>query len=516
MDILSYLMGYKAGESAGGGSGGGASETVILPETEYNGFAQSEFGYMVQVAPPPFSLVVGETYLVKWDDTEFTCKAQDVSGTFGEGSAAIGNLAAFGIGTGNSEPFVIGSNATYVGFFAMTDSSTSHKVSIYQQGEASGGSSADVRYVTFMSDDGTAEFGKLPVATGYDCPNPKFAVTKESTAQYHYDLAGWATTPNGAMDANALKEVNEDRTVYANFAAILRSYTMTYLDTDGSVLKTETLPYGSMPNYEPEKDGFGFEGWNPAIDTVTGDATYTAVWAEKLTFANASWADIAEIVNAGEAQKYFKVGDTKEISNTNRGNITVAIAGFDHDDLENGSGKASMSIIAMSCFDYSKEWCSNASNYYPMYDRATFPQTYLNNDVWYFLPVALRNIIKKVKKDYDYTYSSGTSPEVRTIAQNLWLPSLTELGDPSATSTNLTALGHKYELFNTATQSGGYYIFQTATIADTGTKCRYYTRSMHRAGTFNPYYVDTDGKGKRMDNQKIPSENLYIRFGFCI
>ena len=109
----------------------------------------------------------------------------------------------------------------------------------YQTGKnagGGGGSSADVRYVTFMSYDGTEEHGRLPVAVGYDCPNPKFTVTRESTAQYNFVHDAWATKPNGATDANALKAVTEDRVVYATFISVLRSYTITFCDEDGTVL----------------------------------------------------------------------------------------------------------------------------------------------------------------------------------------------------------------------------------------------------------------------------------------
>ena len=51
-----------------------------------------------------------------------------------------------------------------------------------------GGSSADVRYVTFMSHDGAVEYGKKAVAVGDDCADPIArgvfsAPTRESTAQ---------------------------------------------------------------------------------------------------------------------------------------------------------------------------------------------------------------------------------------------------------------------------------------------------------------------------------------------
>ena len=192
-----------------------------------------------------------------------------------------------------------------------------------------GGSSADVRYVTFMNDDGTVEVGKLPVAVGYDCPTPKFTPVKESTAQYDYSFYGWATEANGAANANALKAVTEDRTVYANFAAVLRYYTISFYDGD-TLLTTKTVAYGSVPSYTPTKDGYDFDGWTPAIATVTGEASYTAKWKTAAAFATASWAEISAITAAGTSASSFAVGDKRnELLNYADGtteNIELVIA----------------------------------------------------------------------------------------------------------------------------------------------------------------------------------------------
>ena len=151
-------------------------------------------------------------------------------------------------------------------------------------GTHEGGGSADLRYVTFMDDTGTVEYGKKAVAVGDDCADPIArgifgTPTKESTAQYNYTFSGgWATVPNGGINANALKGVTDDRTVYANFIGALREYTITFKDDDGSILKQQTYVYGSTPVYTPDKEGFSFIAWNPAITAVTGNASYTAQW----------------------------------------------------------------------------------------------------------------------------------------------------------------------------------------------------------------------------------------------
>ena len=180
-----------------------------------------------------------------------------------------------------------------------------------------GGSSADVRYVTFMNEDGTVELGKKAVATGDDCADPiargVFSTpTKESTAQYTYTFYGWATTPNGAADSNWNKAVTEDRTVYSNFASVVRYYTITYYDSDGTtVLKTQSLAYGTTPSYTPVSDNYMFDKWVPDAIPVTENTSYIAMWKAKPAFQSSTWADIKQIADSGNADTVFAVGDTR-------------------------------------------------------------------------------------------------------------------------------------------------------------------------------------------------------------
>lgn len=334
------------------------AENLIFAEQNYNGFFFYEgYGaYIFNINPAPFALSAGETYRVVWDGVSYECVAQN-GDAFGEGAIGLGNCAVLGEQyIGNNEPFVIGWTELGVTLFAFDDKS-SHTLSIYQVAEEEtflmvkksslklvadsirakagiegdlefpngfkaavegitaegGGSSDDVRYVTFMSDDGTEELGKIPVAVGYDCPSPKCTPAKESTAQFHFTHDYWSSEPNGGTDRNVLKSITEDKVVYATFISVLRSYTITYNDADGSELNKQTLTYGSMPSYKPEKDGFIFAKWEPALAEVTGDAIYTATWSEKLTFAGATWADIVRVAQDGSAADMFTVGDTKDL-----------------------------------------------------------------------------------------------------------------------------------------------------------------------------------------------------------
>lgn len=235
----------------------------------------------------------------------------------------------------------------------------------------SGGSSDDVRYVTFMSHDGLIEYGKKAVAVGDDCANPIArgvfdTPTRESDAQYSYTFYGWATTPNGAANSSALKAVEEDRTVYANFASAVRYYTITYYDSDGTtVLKTESLAYGTMPSYAPTKENYMFGGWTPSAVAVTGNASYTVVWEEKITFASGSWAKIAEVCAAGKAAETFVVGDKKPITlnydNGTSETINFTIVDMGVDPLSDGS-KAPLTIMADNIVAISPTQLASAYN----------------------------------------------------------------------------------------------------------------------------------------------------------
>ena len=165
------------------------------------------------------------------------------------------------------------------------------------------GSVEGVHYVTFMSQDGTKELYKRLVADGDNCADPVErglipAPTKESTVQYDYSFVGWATAPNGAWDKTALNAVTEDKTVYVAFASVLRYYTITFYDDDGTtVLATKSVAYGATPSYTPTKTGSTFDGWSPELSAVTGDASYTATWVVGTVIASgdfssgtASWA----------------------------------------------------------------------------------------------------------------------------------------------------------------------------------------------------------------------------------
>nr|WP_276207535.1 S8 family serine peptidase [Wenzhouxiangella sp. XN201] len=89
---------------------------------------------------------------------------------------------------------------------------------------------------------------------------------------YHFVQWSDASTANPRTDTN----VQADVTVEAEFE--INSYTVTFVDHDGSELKAETVDHGSAATApaDPTREGYTFTGWDVPFDNVTGNLTVTA------------------------------------------------------------------------------------------------------------------------------------------------------------------------------------------------------------------------------------------------
>lgn len=103
-------------------------------------------------------------------------------------------------------------------------------------------------------------------------------------AQYSYTFTGWSDGSNFYSKDGDLPRVTANTTYTAQFERTLNKYTVTWIGADGNTLMTEEIEYGTVPVYtgeEPAKQSdwqydYVFDGWDPEIVSVTGDAVYTA------------------------------------------------------------------------------------------------------------------------------------------------------------------------------------------------------------------------------------------------
>ncbi|OPZ36844.1 MAG: hypothetical protein BWY98_00307 [Tenericutes bacterium ADurb.BinA155] len=131
--------------------------------------------------------------------------------------------------------------------------------------------------ITFANEDGSTleskkwDYGALPEYSGAD-------PTKAGDAQYAYAFDGWSPS---------IVAVTADATYTATFVSAVNSYTVTFKNSDGTVLEAKKWDYGTTPSYTgavPTKSSddqyaYAFTGWDPKLTNVTADATYTAQYS---------------------------------------------------------------------------------------------------------------------------------------------------------------------------------------------------------------------------------------------
>jgi hypothetical protein len=171
--------------------------------------------------------------------------------------------------------------------------------------------------ITWLNEDGSL-IDTTTVAGG-TVPTHADA-TKDATAQYTYTFAGWNNGTTTYAPDDALPEVIRNATYTATFTQTDREYTITWKNDDGSVIDTTTVPYGTVPTHaDPTKDAdalytYTFAGWTPAIEAVTGDATYTATFdAAAKTFTVNVKNLKGETVAAPEVTGETTVAELKEL-----------------------------------------------------------------------------------------------------------------------------------------------------------------------------------------------------------
>lgn len=565
------------------------ADTVIFNNPSM-AFVDTGMGlFLWQEMPSTITLTVGETYLVEWNGEQFNCVAvsANLNGVDGIG---IGNLALAGVGGNTNEPFLlgVGADGSFSACYTTETKATNQMVITHvaeedkdylikgstlkaigkaireKTGKAEdippldmpgeirsitgGGSGVEVVYVTFMNHDGTKELHKRAVVPGNDCMEVVSGgelemPTKESTAQYNYIFAGWSTAVNGGTDANALKNVTTDRVVYATYISTLRVFTVRFFDGDTQIGEPQSVVYGgSATQPTVTKDGYIFNGWSPSHENITGDTDCYAQWTVDIKFATATWAQIAEVSEAGNAKNYFAIGDKKQITLTNGKVCEVEIVGFDHDPLTSDASKtAGITVLCSRVPDllvtgqtYVSSLTKNQA--YGWADTPFTERTWCNETLYAnLLPADVRTAIKQVNKKYiritgaSYSTSpSSASKSVETSSDYCWIASAKELGMMNITSAAWSDCfifsktypdGDVYEQFadgeNFTAIADYLAVHPTPKVGETDTKAtNWLPRSHTFVGSSKLYRTQITDKG--LGFTTAYNTDAYVRFGFCI
>jgi uncharacterized repeat protein (TIGR02543 family) len=120
-----------------------------------------------------------------------------------------------------------------------------------------------------------------------------------------YTFGGWYTAATGGTAVTESEVYSENTTIYAQWTSI--TYTVTFADHDGNQLEQQTVNHGSAATAPtaPAVDGYTFSGWDKAFNNVTSDLTVAAVYVIKtyiVTFMDYDGTPLKTVtVNHGEA-----------------------------------------------------------------------------------------------------------------------------------------------------------------------------------------------------------------------
>ena len=222
--------------------------------------------------------------------------------------------------------------------------------------------------------------------------------------------------------------------------------------------------------------------------------------AKGLTLAEATWDEISDISEVGLASEYFSVGDTKSIS-INGTNYNALIYDFDHDDKNDGSGKAGITFGLANCL--TTAYTINSSNFNSGGWHSSELRNTLGTTIYNQLDDSLKNVIKTVLKKAS---KGGKSTALNTSPDKLFMFSMVEI--VGGTSPNSTAEGEgtKYPIFTTSNS-------RIKKKGDIGSLCRWWTRSpmVNDTGAFQS--IEDDGS---IIGAPANYSDVYVCFGFCV
>ena len=379
------------------------------------------------------------------------------------------------------------------------------------------------------------------ILEGHDVIEPKdyfedyVVPTKTSTAKYDFHFNNW--------DGN-FGSIAETRDYYAVYSETIRKYNVYYYNGDTLMQTVENVQYGASATYTgstPVKTGvanpeeYVFKGWLPEAEEITGEtycyaffkftgylfgklsdtSDYGTVDNPNWTKINSHWTTIGNDVHAYQTgtmdaedfSSKYQIGGRMIIPIVlSDGTNTVAdveIIAHDHDNLADGSGKATLTFFCKDLPNILRDMNDLNSDEGGWMDSKM--REFTNGDLFASLPAELRSIIKPVIKVSD---GGAHQKALVNTTDMCWLASYDEVGF-SHNSYSLTGQGELYSsIFSSNKASRKKYIIDNTDSGGWWLRSTYYTTS----GSSMFWRVQKSGASYG----DIQSGQFYVAFGFCI
>lgn len=344
--------------------------------------------------------------------------------------------------------------------------------------------------------------------------NPIETPTKESTAQYDYTFSKW--------DGD-YSNITEPTKIYAIYNSTIRKYTVYFYNLNTLLWQQDNVPYGSdatepvaagtistptkLDVSEEDVSKYDFTGWGPSYKNIQGETKCYAIFRYN-AYLEDDWATIAANVENGTAVDLYPIGARKEMTVTLSDEvdytIDVEIIAHNHDNLADGSGKATLTFFCKNLPYILYQMCETNTSGWQNTDMRTF----VNGELFNALPTELRSAIKTVSKISD---GGANSKTLVTTEDKCWLASYNEVGLVDGTM-NLTGQGELYK--DTFTYGSDGASSRIKYLPDGYTPYGWWLRtSCYSTPDSTLFYRVTNSGGTYGDR---PSGRYYVAFGFCI
>ena len=213
-----------------------------------------------------------------------------------------------------------------------------------------------------------------------------------------------------------------------------------------------------------------------------------------------SWEEISYISSNGLASEYgFQVGDEKNITLSTDEALTLAIMGFDHDEMADGTGYAGITFGMKNLMATTRRM--NALNTNSGGFTGSEMYSWLQNTLLPTLPSDLRAVLKSVNKK---TSAGSQSATINTNSMKLFLFSEIEIF--GSTTYSKAGEGAQYSYFATAANRIKYL------ANGTGSANVWWKRSPRASSSVSFCIVGSNGSA----NSNVASSSRGVAFAFCV